>query len=298
MGFEVRYIYHPRKEDGGYNMEIKEDKIVKVGKPFDDTPLEKCAAAIMAQLARRDIWVNDVQVSELVKKEISFKTSKDGHGIILKNKKFSLSQTAELVSEEEVQTAQSQELVVQQPHELAVQPHELVRSQAGTELDQLYADPNRAVPMKKAPSLPVNQNRILYQVWFDPEIAYIPEAKRLKLKFSPDKKYPVHAIVPHPTGNLQLQKIVVTDDTGKAITVEEKFFTSAGRGLYGDRELNFSGNGERKPKRKLLYEDQMQIDVQDVRQHHPDIPQGIPLDDGSVPEELLAVPNVRPGKKF
>ena len=69
MGYEVKYIYHPRKEDGpGYDAEITEEKTAKVGKPFDDTPLEKCAAAIMAQLARRDVWVVDVEVYELVRR--------------------------------------------------------------------------------------------------------------------------------------------------------------------------------------------------------------------------------------
>src|SRR5205809_229584 len=91
MGYEILYQFHPRKEDGGYNTELTEEKTVRVGKPFDDTPLEKCAAAIMMQLARRDVWVVDVKVTELVKNEISFKESSDGKGIVLKNRKFKLS---------------------------------------------------------------------------------------------------------------------------------------------------------------------------------------------------------------
>jgi hypothetical protein len=97
MGFEVKYIYHPRKEEGGYNTDLKESKVVKVGKPFDNTDIESVAAAIMGQLARRDVWVVDVEICEYTKSDVSFKECKDGKGIMLKNRKFSFNEAANLV---------------------------------------------------------------------------------------------------------------------------------------------------------------------------------------------------------
>ena len=85
MGFECLYHYHERVE-GDYNREEKKTFKKKVGDPFEEVSLEKLAGAVMAQLARRDVWIVDVEVYELSKKAISFKEAKGG--IILKNKKF------------------------------------------------------------------------------------------------------------------------------------------------------------------------------------------------------------------
>lgn len=290
MGYEVKYIYHQRKEDGGYNTDQKEEKLVKVGKPFDDTPLEKVAAAIISQLARRDIWVVDVHVSELVRKEITFKECKDGKGITLKGKRYSFNEAAQMVSED----------VVEEPQSVAngVQPHELLAMQRQSQgIEDLYANPNKPVPLQKTPALPINQNRVLYKVIFDPAIQYIPEARRLSLKFTPDKEYPVHQVIQHATGKLELQKIAVTDDSGKVVTVDEKFFTTAGMGLLADKQLNFSGSNTRSVRKpRLAFEDEMVMDASDPRLAQTNN-QGIPVDDGMIPDSLLAVPDIRAGRR-
>lgn len=292
MGYEITYKYHPRKE-GGYDTDNVLEKSAKVGKPFDDTPLEKCAAAILAQLARRDIWVVDVEVHELVKKKISFKESMDGKGIVLKNKKFSFNGAAEMVEECEEQPPAP----VLPP---GVHPHELIQQQP--QLDSLYADPNKSIQPKRLPMPPVNQKKVLYEVYFEPGDAYANVAKQMKLKLTLDKKYPVHAVIPHPTGRLDLQKLVVTDDTGKAITVDEQFFTTAGRGLYADRELGFSsGNGNGRGREpKLMYEGELSTSEPVIRhggvKYPEDLPENLrnlPLDDGTLPESVLAVPDIR-----
>lgn len=319
MGYEVKFIYHPRKEEGGFDYETKEEKIVKVGKPFDDTPYEALAASIMAMMARRDIWVIDVVPFELVKKEVSFKECKDGKGIILKNKRFSFNAAAQMVAEDASEEAVHHPLVngsggnlvvVQHPHEMVVpnkniqHPHE-----AEQNLDDLYSNPSRPVPVKKMP-IQVNQNRVLYHVIFEPYI-YEAEVKRRGMRFTPDKKYPVHQVKPSPTGKLDAQKLMVTDDTGRVVEVDEKYFTNAGMGLSMDAELGFSnspGNGRSVRGPKLAYEDEMYVEVPDVhttqngnrqpprkgpRQAQRNIPHDIPIDDGSVPPELMAVPDLR-----
>ena len=87
MGFECCYYYH-EKVDGDYNKEETKTFKKKVGDPFDDVPLEKLAASIMAQMARRDIWIVNVEIFELSKKPVNFKESKGG--IVIKTKSFLL----------------------------------------------------------------------------------------------------------------------------------------------------------------------------------------------------------------
>jgi len=121
MGFEIRYHYHPKKEDGvGYNMDKKEMLTKKIGKSFDETPLEKLAGAVMSQMARRDILIFDVEVDEFVRKSVNFKETKDGRGIVLKNKRFSFNSTADMVSSD-VQDDYYEEDGELQPHEIAIQ---------------------------------------------------------------------------------------------------------------------------------------------------------------------------------
>ncbi len=85
MGFEVIFSYHERLE-GGYDKENTKTMKKKVGKADDEVATEKLAGTIMAQLARRDIWVVDVEVFEFTKKKLSFKESKDG--LVIGNKKY------------------------------------------------------------------------------------------------------------------------------------------------------------------------------------------------------------------
>lgn len=289
MAYEIKVFYHPRKEEGsGYNTEVKEETLVKVGSGFEDTPLEKLAGVAMAQLARRDVWVVDLEIQELVRRPVSFKESKDGKGIVLKNKRFSVNSAAQMVSED----------LAEVPVITNMQPHELVHGQRQQSIDDLYSNPNKLVPVKRdfVPKTPINPNKTLYRVIFDP-VQWEPEAKRLGLKFTLDREYPVHKIIEHPTGKLNLQKIAVTDDLGRIVEVDEKYFTTSGMGLMADRELGFSGSsnrGARKPK--LAFEDQMFSDGADPSSSKG-IPSGIPVDDGTIPSEFLEIIDIRKAKR-
>jgi hypothetical protein len=315
MAFEVKFIFHPRKEDGTYNQEVKEEKVVKIGKPFEDIPLENLAASIMSQMARRDIWVTDVEVSELVRREVCFKECKDGKGIILKNRKFSFNESAQMVAEDvtegipcvepqqipagmyphEIQAMQAQQ--VQQPQQLppGMYPHE-VAAMRQPNLDDLFSNPNKVVPVikqnvNKARAL-INPKKKLYEVYFEPDLRYQNEVRQLGLKFKPDVRYPVHQIIPSPTGRLDAQKLAITDDTGRIVEVDEKYFTSAGLGLMEDKRLNFSEANNRSAARrpKLAFENEMYMDSPDPQMA---IMQGVPADSEYIPDELLAVPDIR-----
>lgn len=308
MGFEVVYTCHPKKEEGiGYNTEVKEEIKRKVGKPFDDSSLQDLANAIVAMMARRDIYVVDVKIHELVKHEVSFKESKDGRAIILKGKRFSLDGTAVPEPTEVVAPPPQLQLPQgMQPHELVVrqngngnghhpQPHELVsRPVASQEVDSLYNNAGALATKRTFDLSKVNRKKRLYDVYFEP---YMWRAQTKGMAFTEEKKYAVHAVVPSATGKLDAQQIVLTDDNGVLVQIDEKFFTSAGGGLVGDNELNFSGEkgrrGARKPK--LMYEDEM-VMGEPATANIPANLHGIPVDDGSVPTEYLNVPNLRPGK--
>ena len=295
MGYEVYYTFHARKEEGVGYEEQTQEKVTKVGKPFDDTPMEKLAAAIMAQLARRDIWIIDVKIFELVKKEIAYKECKDGRGITLKNKRYSFNEAAQMIAEDcQVSSLNSFDESDLQPHELIrqtesdLQPHELIRKQ---NFDDLYSNPNKSIVATNVVSKkPINKNKSLYKVTFEPNF-WEEETKRLKLKLTLNKVYDVHAVVPHPTGNFEMQKIAITDDVGRVIEVSEKYFCAAGQGLLLDQQLDFSGNkgGTRSPAPKLSFENEMQSSPVYGRPDYANIP----VDTGVIPAELMEIPDIR-----
>lgn len=303
MGYEIKLHFHPKKEEGvGYDADKKEVLVKKVGQPFEDIGLEQVAAAVMGQMARRDILIFDVEIEEYVRRTISFKECKDGKGIIIKGKRFSLDQTAKLVAEDVVEAPPVADMLPIPAAELppGVQPHEVMRPnpqmEASQSIDNLYSQPNAVVPVKKLRQNmpPVNQKKVLYWVYFEPYM-YEAEARSQKMRFQTDRKYPVHQIIPHPLGKLDAQKLVVTDDTGRPVEVDEKFFTSAGSGLMADNEVGFSRAQPRVRKQKLMYEDET------IHQPVADMPanvRGIKVDDGTVPPEMMQVPDLRPGKHF
>lgn len=334
MGYEVKIVYHPRKESGGYDLERKEEEVVKVGRPFDETSLERLAGVVMSQMARRDVFVlaEETEVIELVRNKISFKECKDGKGIVLKNKKFSFNEAAQMVAEDlgvpdpvqytpqpvhqnffphEVQYQQPAVIVPQQqaqPAPVAApnngqyqHPHEALAAQRqSTNIEDLYANPNKPIPVVRQGATnrrPVNQKKVIYKVYLEPDSPYRKEIRQLPCRLSYDKEYPVHEVIPSPSGRLDAQRLAITDDTGKVVEVDEKYFTTVGMGLTEDQGNRFSGNkgrGVRKPK--LAFEDEMFMDGGDPRAGGA-IPGGIPVDDGSIPDQLMAMPNIRPGRR-
>lgn len=157
MGFELILTAHERLEEGGYDKENTREIKKRVGDPFEDIPLEKLAGVIMAQLARRDVWVVGVKVAELSRKEITFKETKGG--IVLKNKKF-------LFGEGEA-------ITVVEANEAPAPPQHQPHNQGG---------PKSSAPVKF--------------VVYAPEPQHEFEAKKKGLKFTVDQRYPVFEVKP------------------------------------------------------------------------------------------------------
>jgi hypothetical protein len=107
--FELIFHYHKKLENGKYD---SDDCTMKktLGKKDEEVPLEKVASFIISNLARRDIWITDVELFEFAKRQITFRESKDG--IVLKNRKFSFGRSGVvdegLIAEEDKEVVQPQ----------------------------------------------------------------------------------------------------------------------------------------------------------------------------------------------
>lgn len=208
MGYEICFNYHPKLESGDYDRENTEELRVKVGEPFEDVTLEKLASTIMFQRARRDVWVVGVEIFEYKKQQVSFRES-DG-GIIIKNKKFRLDQTANLMMED-IQEAP--------PHNPVVAPHNQMVSQPPVQ----QAVPN-GVPI-------ANPNRRpIHEVMLDPDIPNMHKVKQAGLAFTEGKKYPVFSIKPHPK-RIGVNVFVMWDDNNREVTVTDEYFLPANSNL-------------------------------------------------------------------
>ena len=236
MGFECCYYYH-EKVDGDYNKEETKTFKKKVGDPFDDVPLEKLAASIMAQMARRDIWIVNVVIFELSKKQISFKESKGG--IIIKNKKFSFDGTDEstFVSVEEISPQ------LQITNYVASELQSVSARMPAQQLSAAAIHPHNVVVK------PTNRKAIDVMV-FLPEPLHLHEAKRRNLKFTENKKYQIFDKKPAPNGG---EIFTTQDDTGREVTVSDIYFVPGNINLIADRELNFSETPEQKDGGNLYW---------------------------------------------
>lgn len=225
VGYEVTYKYHERK-DGNYDKEELKSLKKKVGDPFEEVPLEKLAGAVMAQFARRDIFVTDVEIVELSRKPISFKETNGG--IVIKNRKFLFDQASPIENFVEVSDIPSPSPVpVPSSSAISIQrhPHEMIKPEtSSTEL-----------------------GRPIDHVIFSPEIGHIPEVKRKGLKLTPDKKYGVYGR--EQIGAFTVLKIV--DDAGRQQNVSDIYFIPGNINLYGDKELGFSETQTQKEGGKL-----------------------------------------------
>lgn len=209
MGYEVTYEYHERTDDG-YNRDETKTMKKKIGDPFEDVPLETLAARVMAQLARRDIWVTNFEVVELSRKKINCKETKGG--IILKNKKFLFDENSNVLVQDMTEVPA---LPAHQPHHQPVQ----------------YQQAQQQVSLQGSPIQPHNQGqrRPIDWVVFAPEIPMMPEIKQKNLRFTPDKKYPVFEKQPGLLGEV----FRMVDDTGREHLVSDKYFVPGNTTLIG-----------------------------------------------------------------
>ena len=207
MGYEVKYFYKEETEvKGQYSEEIK-TKQVKIGDPWEDVPLEVVAGKIMAQLAKRNIFVTDVEIYRLAKEKISYRNTEDG--IVIKNKKFKYDDGPVASSSDEIVPSTQQNLNQQ----VAV-PQKIVDAPADARVNL-------------AP-------RILRYEMFDATHPLLAAKARSKGKFTLNKKYPIYQEISKGVPPTTTTMYVTKDDTGKDVEVHAECFT-----VIANPKLNF-----------------------------------------------------------
>lgn len=230
MGYEVNYQFYNKIENSfDYDRENPQTLKKTYGKWNDDFALDKLAASIMQQMARRDIFVFDLEIYEFQKKKISFKQNKSD--LIIKNKKFTNKGDVSDVFDQETEDT--------------------------TQLDKChppeYDTCNVNVPRPSPP--PTALINLADQRNFGKNIAQ-PQSERVikKVSFMPSK-------MSRPVGNFTIEKIYpvyretfasngvglmleTVDDLGRRVKVPDEHFVPAQQTLVGGEEINFGSNGK------------------------------------------------------
>ncbi len=227
MGFELVFHYYERGENGKYNTESPQKIDRKVG-DLDDLEVDELASHIMAQLSRRDIMVFDVEIFELQRKKINFKETKGG--FLIKNKKFSLDQAANMA----VEIVDIADTTTQLPHNVLVK---------------------KDLPPNELATRSSNMGNVRFWMEFNPEIV---DLHRLQQKgvntFTIGKKYPIY----DKQAGTQLGTYVflTVDDKGIQRTISDTYFLPPQQGLVGEREVGGFSPTSRETNSNLLYQNQ------------------------------------------
>jgi hypothetical protein len=209
MSYEILLKYHESNNDGGYNKDEVKEKKIKIGKPFDDIPLEEVASRVIAQLARRSIFVADVEIYEYYKKKITYKELDDG--IKIKGRKFGFNGTVTFTECEDDEDKELSEVLKNNPI-LAKQIAEIQN--------------NKILPVPKTqPSFKV----AIREEVFDP-VVQIPAGSigcmGKDWKFTKGKRYKIYE--EKPAGNNVMFGLlyVTTDDAGIRREISDKYFVA------------------------------------------------------------------------
>ncbi len=229
MSFEVVYKYYERLEDSGdYDKENPLTLKKIYGKTQEDYSLDKLAVNIYQQMARRDIWIYDVEIYEFAKKKISFKQNK--MDLIIKNKRFS------------PKTGTLEDIDIEE-HTEQIHVNTSVACQTNLALpsvtQQVQEPVNLAPPIRSQPNIaPASPKprKVIKMVVFDP--INPKERAKFPYKFTPGKKYPVYRERISPSGIGML--IETLDDLNNPVNVSDELFAVVDTNLIGDNEAGFS----------------------------------------------------------
>lgn len=243
MAFEIVFKYYECLED---EIDYDKSKVLtytkNLGDIFEDVSLEMLASMVFTQLARRDIFVFDLEIFELVKKKISYKQSKNN--ILIKNKKFGFSGDTIVVQE------------IEQPNLLSCKQESEVDNNMA-QLKQVFSAvtapvyavpvpaPAPAVPSPVVPSKSLKDSRPIRKMIFVPsDTSYL---KGKPLRFTPNKVYSVYR---EKLANNGIGMILCTiDDMGREVEVTDEYFINDTINLINENAevlkedvLNWSGS--------------------------------------------------------
>ena len=216
MGYEVKYQYHTKDENGEYDTDNTEEGSIKVGSPYEDLPLDNLAGKVMSLLARRNILVTEIETFEYTKKKISF--SEEESGIKIKNKKFKFDDGPPVQCFDESSAKdQIQALISAHP--------ELLEGAAQAPTAATTTPP--AVPAEKAVTVPhKSPEQIMRREYFWPDDErWVDFARKStpNMSFTLKKAYPIYAEKNESGTRNILYKI--RDDNGSLMWCVDKLFS-------------------------------------------------------------------------
>lgn len=237
--YELVFKYRPKLDDGdGFDVSREETFRKKVGKSKDDVVTEGDALkVIVSQMARRDIWVVDVEVFEFVKKAVPFRFNKNGFS--LGGKKYALSDMGSFESEASV----DHESI---PVATAVQATQQDgNTPMATPVHQHQPGSPRVGGKGSVPStvgvMPIRTEM------FDPDPQQ--QATLRGMRLTPGKRYVI--FIEEPGNQHRTTKYIIRDDSGHDIRIGAEYFNSVGPGLVGGDDTFQRGSSQV----KLSYED-------------------------------------------
>lgn len=213
MAYEVIFKYYDVNDDGSFNKETPQELKKKYGTLENEYPMDKLMSNITGHLARRDIYVYDVEVYEFLKKQIPFKITKNG--LVLKNQRVSYDEMLE--NNQILAESQNTNNVSMISVNESIQP---IRQNKFVDLSNRVENQKNKKPIRYvvfSPPLNVNKAKFNY-------------------KFTRNKRYPVFSERFLDTGIGQMLSMV--DDAGKDVEVHDEYFVPAGNNLGFDNEMN------------------------------------------------------------
>jgi len=210
--FEIEFKYYKQKEDLDYD---KNEPLVfknKFGKVDEDYPEDKLAKYILTQLARRDIFIYDVEIYSYTKKKVNFKLSKNGFSIA--KSKFNNSDVAENCS-------------ISSEEEVANEPQDIPKI--------TKAPPTNFQNLKRKIE-DVKSRKILRKVAFVPPLTV--DKKSFPYKFTINKVYPIYS-ERYNTNGIGMM-VTTLDDNNDAVEVIDEYFVPANASLGYENEMNSS----------------------------------------------------------
>jgi hypothetical protein len=254
MGYELNFKFKEEITKGEYAEEIKEKK-VKVGDPWEEVPLEQVAGKIMAQLARRNILIVDVEIYELKKSKLSYKEADDG--IVIKNKKFKFDDGAAVVPVV-MDEASALEAAIGSLDD------EAMRAKLLKMLKPSNGSPGTALALPKNTNPGINLAGPLKYETFDPNPQ---ELSGIQAALTPGKRYAILREESKGQGVFTRVYYFLKDDKNRDVKVPaECFVATTNTMLRFENEVNdpLTSSG-RDPGIRLSYGSEANDDVPDLR---------------------------------
>lgn len=210
MGYEIKYFYKEADETpGSYKEEIL-SRTSKLGKFDEEIPIEQVAGKIMAQLARRNLLIVDIEIYEYSKNKIKYKETENG--IFIKNKKFSFDRGAS-ISAESYEDEELGRILEDKDLLEKIKKSIGITQQPGT--------------MISVPKIYTNKKALRLEI-YDPEAPARHKVEQKGYKLTLGKKYPIYEEKSMGAGSLTY---VTKDDRGREAEINAECFIIPPMGL-------------------------------------------------------------------